>query len=93
MYVKPHYPRDDDVNLFPQAQVYDQSYETALLELGFDARGVAVSENWQVATTLLRTWLRRLRGLCTYPQVGTLQGTADKPSALKTIGEVLEASA
>ena len=74
-------------------QVYDQNFEAALLELGFDARGVAVSENWQVDTGLLRTWLRKLRGMCTHPQVGQLQNPTDrfnKPGMLKTIGEVLE---
>lgn len=73
--------------------MYDQTFESALLELGFDARGVAVSENWQVDTGLLRSWLRRLRGICTHPQVGQLQNQTDKiskPGVLKTIGEVLE---
>ena len=72
-------------------QVYDQNLETALLELGLDARGVAVSENWQIDTGLLRTWLRKLRGICTHPQVGQLQNSdKNKSGALKTIGEVLE---
>jgi E3 ubiquitin-protein ligase SHPRH len=73
--------------------VYDQNLEKALLELGFDARGVAIAQNWQVDTGNLRTWLRRLRGICTHPQVGQLQNKADKlnkPGILKTIGEVLE---
>ncbi|KAF7799206.1 hypothetical protein EIP86_010437 [Pleurotus ostreatoroseus] len=74
-----------------EKHVYDQNLETALLELGLDARGVAVSENWQIDTGLLRTWLRKLRGICTHPQVGQLQNSdKNKSGALKTIGEVLE---
>lgn len=73
--------------------MYDQNFEKALLELGFDARGVAVAENWQIDVGTLRGWLRKLRGICTHPQVGQLQNQADKlhrPGVLKTIGEVLE---
>lgn len=73
-------------------QVYDQNFEKALLELGFDTRGVAMGDG-QVDTTLLRSWLRKLRGICTHPQVGQLQNQGDrlhKPGVLKTIGEVLE---
>lgn len=76
-----------------ERHVYDQNFEKALLELGLDARGVAVTENWQVDTANLRSWLRRLRGFCTHPQVGQLQNQGDKlhkPGVLKTIGEVLE---
>jgi E3 ubiquitin-protein ligase SHPRH len=49
--------------------VYDQNFEAALTELGLDARGVAASGGWQVEPTLLRTLLRKLRGICTHPQV------------------------
>jgi hypothetical protein len=49
--------------------VYDQTLEAALLDLGLDARGVATSEGWQVDAPLLRSLLRRLRGICTHPQV------------------------
>ena len=66
-----------------------------MLELGFDARGVAIADNWQVDVGTLRGWLRKLRGICTHPQVGQLQNQADKlhkPGVLKTIGEVLEVS-
>ncbi len=73
-------------------QVYDQNFEHALLELGLDARGVAVSENWQVDTGTLRYWLRKLRGICTHPQVGQLQNQdkLHKPGVLKTMADVLE---
>lgn len=74
-------------------QVYDQSLEEALLELGYDARGVAAVEGWQVDASLLRTWLRKLRGFCTHPQVGQLQNQRDKLAAngvLKSINEVLD---
>jgi E3 ubiquitin-protein ligase SHPRH len=68
--------------------------ENALLELGLDARGVAVTEDWQVDTGVLRYWLRKLRGICTHPQVGQLQNQdkLHKPGVLKTMGDVLEVS-
>jgi E3 ubiquitin-protein ligase SHPRH len=67
--------------------------EQALLELGYDAHGVAAVAGWQVDASLLRTWLRTLRGICTHPQVGQLQNQAaklHKPGVLKSIHEVLE---
>ena len=67
--------------------------ERALLELGLDARGVAATENWQIDTTLLRTWLRKLRQICTHLQVGQLLKQGDKlnkPGALKSMEDVLE---
>lgn len=51
-------------------QVYDQSFEAILNDLGLDARGVAASEGWEVDGVLLRSSIRRLRGICTHPQVG-----------------------
>lgn len=74
-------------------KVYDQNLEAALVELGLDARGVAASEGWQADATMLRNVLRKLRGICTHPQVGQLQRPTDKlskPGALKTIGDVLD---
>lgn len=50
-------------------QVYDQSFEAILNDLGLDARGVAASEGWEVDGALLRSSIRRLRGICTHPQV------------------------
>ena len=50
-------------------KVYDQALERALLDLGLDARGVAASYGWQLDSALLRTSLRKLRGICTHPQV------------------------
>jgi E3 ubiquitin-protein ligase SHPRH len=76
------------------SKVYDHHLEAALVELGLDARGVATSEGWQIDATLLRNVLRKLRGICTHPQVGQLQRPGDKlakPGALKSIGDVLEA--
>lgn len=75
-------------------KVYDRNLEAALVELGLDVRGVAASEGWQVDAAILRNILRRLRGICTHPQVGQLQRPTDKlsrPGALKSIGDVLEA--
>lgn len=43
--------------------------EQVLLDLGLDARGVAATSNWQVDGSLLRNSLRKLRGICTHPQV------------------------
>ncbi|KAJ4490515.1 SNF2 family N-terminal domain-containing protein [Lentinula aciculospora] len=73
--------------------VYDQSFETILNDLGLDARGVAASEGWEVDGTLLRSSIRRLRGICTHPQVGQLVGQNEriyKPGALKTMADVLQ---
>jgi hypothetical protein len=50
-------------------KVYDQHLEEALRQLGLDAHGVALSEGWEVDAPLLRSLLRRLRGICTHPQV------------------------
>ncbi|KAI6013221.1 SNF2 family N-terminal domain-containing protein [Pisolithus marmoratus] len=77
-----------------ERQVYDQVLEESLAELGLDARGVATYEGWQVDAGVLRNVLRRLRGICTHPQVGQLQRLGDKhakTSALKSMSEVLEA--
>lgn len=49
--------------------------------------------DWEVDTADLRTWLRKLRGLCTHPQVGQLLNAGDrlhKPGVLKSMEEVLE---
>ena len=73
--------------------MYDQTFDRALLDIGVDARGVAVRADWEVDAGVLRTWLRRLRGLCTHPQVGQLLNAADrlhKPGVLKSMEEVLE---
>lgn len=51
--------------------MYDQALEEALAELGLDARGVAPHEGWEVDTNVLRSVLRRLRGICTHPQVSS----------------------
>ncbi|KAI0742548.1 SNF2 family N-terminal domain-containing protein [Daedaleopsis nitida] len=78
-----------------ERHVYDQTLDAALLDLGLDARGVAATENWEVDVGKLRHWLRRLRGLCTHPQVGQLAVNAvdklQKPGVLKSMAEVLEA--
>jgi E3 ubiquitin-protein ligase SHPRH len=67
--------------------------EKALAQLDLDARGVITSPDGEVNTTLLRTWLRKLRQICTHPQVGQLQKSGDKtykPGVLKTMRQVLE---
>jgi E3 ubiquitin-protein ligase SHPRH len=72
-------------------QVYDETFERVLAELGLDVRGV--SQDGEVNTALLRTWLRKLRQICTHPQVGQLQKSGDrsyKPGVLKTMKQVLE---
>ncbi|EAU87406.2 hypothetical protein CC1G_02165 [Coprinopsis cinerea okayama7 len=75
-----------------ERHVYDQTLEAILLDLGLDARGVAATEGWEVDPTLLRSSIRRLRGICTHPQVGQLQRRGDmyKKGALKTMDAVLE---
>ena len=65
--------------------------EQALLALGFDARGVTIDETL-LDPVLLRSWIRKLRGICTHPQVGQLQTTAEKKGTFKSIGEVLDVS-
>ena len=79
----------------PCYQIYDETLREALDELGVDARGVAASEGWEIDISLLRTWLRRLRQICTHPQVGILHH--NKPAmkavgtkSIKTIAEVLQ---
>ncbi|KAG6895597.1 hypothetical protein C0992_000477 [Termitomyces sp. T32_za158] len=86
----------DDKHLTKSLQVYDQALEGALLELGLDARGVAGVEGWEIDSTILRSAIRRLRGICTHPQVGRLQRPGDKilkPGAVKTIDDVLQVQA
>ncbi|KAH9919617.1 SNF2 family N-terminal domain-containing protein [Fomitopsis serialis] len=76
-----------------ERHVYDQMFDGALLALGLDARGVAARADWEVDTAVLRTWLRKLRGICTHPQVGQLLNAGDrlhKPGVLKSMEEVLD---
>ncbi|THH04137.1 hypothetical protein EW145_g5749 [Phellinidium pouzarii] len=74
-----------------EMHVYDQNREQALMDLGFDERGVAAFSGWQIDVNVLRMWLRKLRGICTHPQVGQLAKQNDRlakaGSALKTISE------
>lgn len=65
--------------------------EQALLALGFDARGVTADERL-LDPVLLRSWIRKLRGICTHPQVGQLQNSTDKKGTFKSIEEVLAVS-
>lgn len=78
------------------SQVYDQNMERALNDLGLDARGVAASSGYQIDVSVLRSWMRKLRAVCTHPQVGQLARQNDKlvkaGAALKSISEVLEVS-
>ncbi|EJD05157.1 uncharacterized protein FOMMEDRAFT_81201 [Fomitiporia mediterranea MF3/22] len=77
-----------------ERHIYDENFEQALNDLGLDSRGVAASSSWQLDVMILRNWMRRLRGICTHPQVGKLARQNDRLSragaALKSIGEVLE---
>lgn len=73
--------------------MYDQTLDQLLEMLGLDARGVAATENWEVDPVLLRSMIRRLRGICTHPQVGQLQNTVgkmSKPGKLKSMSDVLQ---
>lgn len=77
------------------SQVYTQNFYNACLDLGLDVRGIAVREDWEADTTVLRAWLRKLRGICTHPQVGQLSNRADrqhKSKGIKSMSEVLEVS-
>ncbi|KAJ7623410.1 SNF2 family N-terminal domain-containing protein [Roridomyces roridus] len=74
-----------------ERHVYDQSLEMILLELGPDARGVDVrGENREPDGTLLRSLLRKLRAICTHPQVGQIGNKLFKPGGLKTMEQVLQ---
>ncbi|KAF9007147.1 SNF2 family N-terminal domain-containing protein [Cyathus striatus] len=76
-----------------ERHIYDQALESVLIEIGLDSRGVASSSGWEVDGTILRAAIRKLRAICTHPQVGQLQRRGDnlfKPGKLKTIEEVLE---
>ncbi|KAK7460694.1 hypothetical protein VKT23_009409 [Stygiomarasmius scandens] len=76
-----------------ERHVYDQTLEEVLLELGLDARGVAASQGWEIDGALLRSSIRKLRGICTHPQVGQLfrqNEKSNKPGTLKSMAEVLE---
>ncbi|KAH9986179.1 hypothetical protein BJV74DRAFT_878530 [Russula compacta] len=76
-----------------ERHIYDENTEKALYQLGLDVRGMATSQNGEVDTALLRTWLRKLRQICTHPQVGQLQKSGDKSyrsGVLKTMRQVLE---
>ncbi|KAF8512949.1 SNF2 family N-terminal domain-containing protein [Hysterangium stoloniferum] len=73
-----------------EKHIYDQTLQDALDELGVDARGVTISGGWEIDTNLLRTWLRKLRQICTHPQVGNLQRKANKATTIKTMQEVLQ---
>ncbi|THU89639.1 hypothetical protein K435DRAFT_760893 [Dendrothele bispora CBS 962.96] len=77
-----------------ERHVYDQTLEEVLLLLGLDARGVAASQGWEIDGALLRMSIRKLRGICTHPQVGQLLRTNEKSNkatgTLKSMAEVLE---
>ena len=76
-----------------ERHVYDETLEGILYTLGLDARGVAASAGWELDTAVLRAGIRRLRAVCTHPQVGQLQrqqGEKTVKAPLKTMEQVLE---
>ncbi|KAJ7180438.1 SNF2 family N-terminal domain-containing protein [Mycena filopes] len=74
-----------------ERHVYDQSLEEVLLQLGLDARGVDVrGENREPDAVLLRAALRKLRAICTHPQIGQVGNKLFKPGALKSMEQVLQ---
>ncbi|KAJ7743179.1 SNF2 family N-terminal domain-containing protein [Mycena metata] len=74
-----------------ERHVYDQMLEEILLQLGLDARGVDVrGENRVPDATVLRPALRKLRAICTHPQVGQAGNKLFKPGALKSMEQVLQ---
>ncbi|KAF7289508.1 SNF2 family helicase [Mycena chlorophos] len=73
--------------------VYDADFDRVLLELGLDARGVDVhGEQREPDAALLRSMIRRLRAICTHPQVGQLGNKlfGKQGGALKTMDQVLQ---
>lgn len=78
-----------------ERHVYDEAVERILLDLGLDARGVAAVDGWEPDVTVLRAAIRRLRAICTHPQIGQLQlrqGERMMKTTLKSMSEVLEVS-
>ncbi|KAF5343905.1 hypothetical protein D9758_012130 [Tetrapyrgos nigripes] len=77
-----------------ERHVYDQALEEVRFELGLDARGVAASAGWEIDGALLRSSIRKLRGICTHPQVGQLMRGANekhnKSGTLKSMADVLQ---
>ncbi|KAF8055235.1 SNF2 family N-terminal domain-containing protein [Lyophyllum atratum] len=82
-----------------EKHVYDQTLEQALQDLGLDARGIAASDGWQIDGATLRAAIRRLRAMCTHPQVGMLQGGGGREGGkggmyragrVQSIGDVLQ---
>ncbi|KAF7356798.1 SNF2 family helicase [Mycena venus] len=76
-----------------ERHVYDQNLEAILLDLGLDARGVDVrgeDKERQHDGALLRSSLRKLRAICTHPQIGENGNKLFKPGALKTMEQVLQ---
>ncbi|KIY47840.1 hypothetical protein FISHEDRAFT_44377 [Fistulina hepatica ATCC 64428] len=73
-----------------ERHVYDEALERVLLDLGLDSRGVASVEGWEPDANLLRSSIRRLRAICTHPQVGQLQHERMTRTVLKSMSEVLE---
>ncbi|KAF7317918.1 SNF2 family helicase [Mycena kentingensis (nom. inval.)] len=76
-----------------ERSVYDNELEALLLQLGLDARGVDVrgEEARDPDAGLLRSAIRRLRAICTHPQVGQLGNKVFKTGgALKTMDQVLQ---
>ncbi|KAG8820600.1 hypothetical protein FRC19_008738, partial [Serendipita sp. 401] len=72
--------------------IYDDLLETGLSSLEVDERGVAKTSGWAMDISELRTWLHRLRQVCTHPQVAGV-GRIDKLSVgkgIKSMEEVLE---
>ncbi|KAF7309597.1 SNF2 family helicase [Mycena indigotica] len=72
--------------------VYDADFDRVLLQLGLDHRGVDLDGNRREPDIgQLRAMVRRLRAICTHPQVGQLGNSLFKNGgSLKTMDQVLE---
>ncbi|KZV84430.1 hypothetical protein EXIGLDRAFT_776552 [Exidia glandulosa HHB12029] len=71
-----------------ERHVYGEALDAALVALGVNVE--QANADMEVDTTVLRSALKTLRGLCTHPQVGQLQRSDKSNAVLRSIGEVLE---
>ncbi|EWC46284.1 hypothetical protein DRE_04455 [Drechslerella stenobrocha 248] len=79
-----------------EEQNYKQLFEWACSDIGVNADGSPVLDDWDPGNEELRgrmrTWLSRLRQTCVHPQVGKWnQKSLGASGSLKTVDEILEA--
>jgi E3 ubiquitin-protein ligase SHPRH len=77
-----------------EEQHYQELFNEMLDEVGLDADGVPIMDNWNpdLATETMRKWLVRLRQTALHPEVGgkNRRALGQKDGPLRTVDEVLE---